>query len=77
MANPDGMLIQQLRVKRGLTPAQLAKKTSIGLSSVYHIENGRPCKQLVLWRIATALGTTADKISDMSDEETPEEALAS
>lgn len=64
LARPDGEAIQQLRIDRGWSVRQLAKRVApCGVSSVYHIEAGRPCKPEVLSRIARALRVTRASIT--------------
>ena len=53
----DGARVRQLRRQHGLSPAQLAGKAGIGLSTVSRIErqSRRSCRTRTLARLAAAL----------------------
>jgi transcriptional regulator with XRE-family HTH domain len=54
----DGSRVRQLRRQHGLSPAELAGKAGIGLSTVTRLERQRQhrCRTRTLARLATALG---------------------
>jgi transcriptional regulator with XRE-family HTH domain len=54
----DGIRVRQLRRQHGLTPAELAVKADIGLSTVTRLERQRQrrCRTRTLARLAAALG---------------------
>jgi transcriptional regulator with XRE-family HTH domain len=54
----DGRRVRQLRHQHGMTPAELAGKAGIGLSTVTRLERypQRRCRTRTLARIAAALG---------------------
>jgi transcriptional regulator with XRE-family HTH domain len=53
----DGLRVRQLRRQRGLSPAELAGKAGIGLSTVTRLErqSRRCCRTRTLARLAAAL----------------------
>jgi len=63
MVLADGEKIRELRTDEGWSAADLAVKAGAGRTSIYYIEAGRPCKAVVLARIAKALGVPARKIT--------------
>ena len=54
----DGRRVRQLRHQHGLTPAELAGRAGIGLSTVTQLERHpqRCCRTRTLARLAAALG---------------------
>ena len=54
----DGARVRQLRRQHGLSPAELAGKAGIGLSTVTQLERQprHSCRTRTLARLATALG---------------------
>jgi transcriptional regulator with XRE-family HTH domain len=54
----DGRRVRQLRRQHGLSPAELAGKAGIGLSTVTRLERARQrrCRTRTLARLAAALG---------------------
>jgi transcriptional regulator with XRE-family HTH domain len=54
----DGTRLRQLRRQNGLSPAELAGKAGVGLSTVTRIERHpqRRCRTRTLARLAAALG---------------------
>ena len=54
----DGARLRQLRRQHGLSPAELAGKAGIGLSTVSRLERQprRSCRTRTLARLAAALG---------------------
>ena len=64
----DAAEIKRLRQLKGWSAAQLAEQAEIGRTSVWYIEErGRPCRRVVLWSIANALGVTMQDITAPAD----------
>lgn len=62
MAKADPVAFNHLLEKRGMTKAELARKTGIGRNTIQSIAKGNPCHSSNLDEIAEALGTSVDEL---------------
>jgi transcriptional regulator with XRE-family HTH domain len=59
---PDGERIRELRLRRGLTVIELAKRTRRGRATIHHLEAGRRGSEVLIHQLALALGCEAGEL---------------